>query len=120
MLAFPISTILWRLNTSMYVAYCPWRARGSPVIFGSIKCFRFHTAGFSGRRWRLLRYTAVQVGYCEISVGWHARNLLSLQLANLGGELVEALPRRRKSERGRLKPLSRSASRGGGWGQPSK
>jgi hypothetical protein len=28
-------------------------------------------SGFQGR-WRLLRYTAVQVECCEISVGWHA------------------------------------------------
>src|SRR5262249_30425872 len=42
------------------------------------------------------------------------------QLANLRGELVEALPRRGKSERGRLEPLGRGASRSGGWGQPSK
>src|SRR5260370_26782040 len=37
------------------------------------------------------------------------RNILSLQLANLCGELVEALARRGKSQRRRLEPLGRSA-----------
>jgi len=68
----------------------------------------------------------VQVGCCESALAGtpgsrlRVRNTLSLQLTDLCGELVEALPRRGKSERGRLEPLGRSASRSRGWGQPSK
>jgi len=48
------------------------------------------------------------------------RNVLRLQLANLSGELVEALPRRGESERRRFEALGRSAIRGERWSQLSK
>jgi hypothetical protein len=86
------------------------------------EALRFRTAGFQRAVGDfcvvllVVKSTLAGTPGCRPRVG----NILRLQLANRSGELVEALPRLGESERGRLEPLGRSASRGGRCGQPGK
>src|SRR5258707_5465292 len=86
------------------------------------EALRFRTAGFQRTVGDfcvvllVVKSTLAGTPGCRPRVG----NILRLQLANRSGELVEALPRLGESERGRLEPLGRSASRGGRRCHPSQ
>jgi hypothetical protein len=62
----------WFAGLQVHSAAIKGWPSGHPVYFRLDQMLHFHMAGFSRCGWRPLRYAAVQVGCCEISVGWHA------------------------------------------------